>query len=74
MDMIKTPQELAPILHCSAQGIRNGIARGDIAAEKIAGKWLINATRQWPALFGADEGADADDAASAASMNAESRR
>jgi hypothetical protein len=38
----RTAEEQAQIWRCSARSVREAIDRGDLAATKIAGRWLID--------------------------------
>lgn len=38
---LRTADEQAELWRCSARSVREAIERGDLAATKIAGRWLI---------------------------------
>lgn len=38
----RTADEQAELWRCSARSVREAIERGDLAATKIAGRWLID--------------------------------
>lgn len=52
MDMILTPRELAPLLRRSERTITRQLRKGEIRGVKVGGRWLVNASREWPGLFG----------------------
>lgn len=51
MDLIGQPAEISKWTGIPAYNLRKMLREGDIRhAEKIGGRWYINATREWPAL------------------------
>lgn len=51
MDYIASPDELASVVGIDAFTLRRHAREGKLRhAEKVCGRWLINATREWPNL------------------------
>lgn len=51
MDLIASPSELSSIVGISARTIRKQIRDGRIKhVEQVGGRFLVNATREWPKL------------------------
>lgn len=51
MDLIATPDELQNVVGIDAFTLRKYARDGKLQyAEKVCGRWLINATKQWPSL------------------------
>lgn len=51
LDLIATPDELQSIIGIKAATLRKEARDGKLQyAEKVCGRWLINATKQYPKL------------------------
>lgn len=60
MDMICTVEELAPLIRCSEWTLRRMLRDGEVRGTKVGNRWLVNATREFPEIFGRREvGGDA---------------
>lgn len=51
MDFIATPSELQDVVGIKAATLRKQARDGKLQyAENVCGRWLINATKEWPKL------------------------
>ena len=56
MDKIVTLQQAARFFGCSYNGLQRAVKDGRIKyAHKVGLRWYINASREWPLLFGDEE-------------------